>query len=1242
MRILIDFQGAQSGSSRNRGIGRYTRALTKAIIRNNSDHEILIALSGLFPETIELIRSDFDGILPQENIRVWHAPESSDNSNSKNNWRRKSSELLREAFLANQQADVVLVSSLFEGLDSNAITSIGTLRPDVPTAVILYDLIPFLHQETYLSDPDVATWYESKLDHLRRSDLLLAISESSRNECIEHLGFNAKSVINISTAADSHFRPVSIDDPEKEDFLARFNLHQPYVMYTGGIDHRKNIDRLIRSFAQLPSELQKHHQLVIVCAISNAERLRLNKYAKKCRLKQDQLVFTGYVSEDDLLILYNLCRLFVFPSWHEGFGLPALEAMSCGKPVIGSNTSSVPEVIGRSDALFDPGSDEAITAKLQELLTNKNQRMDFGKYGLERSKDFSWDKSAVRAIEGLEQLHLDAEKRRAKDRLLLRRPRLAFVSPLPPERSGISDYSAALIPELARHYNIDVIVSQEEVSSSSRYQLRDTTWFEFHASEYDRVIYHFGNSPFHLHMFNLLDKIPGVVVLHDFFLSSVISHLDYLGMSENLLERELYHSHGYDALQNHYLADKPTESVWEYPCNRSVLQKAQGIIVHSSHSRQLTEKWYGPIDSSAMDVIPLLRVPPLNPDKPKARKKLNIKTDAFVVCCFGMIGPTKMNHRLLSSWLASNLAKDPRCLLVFVGENTLDEYGLDISETVRHSGHADQIVFTGWTDSYTYINYCAAADLAVQLRCFSRGETSASVLDCMNYGLPTIYNANGAMAEIPDQVAWKLADNFEDNQLVQALETLWSDKEQQTRLGEKAKEFILEHNMPRDCANKYALSIENFHQDSTSDIHSLTRRISQISFTPKDSTSVLNLAKNMAQCIRPRLVQKQLFLDISTLVQTDAGTGVQRVVRSVLHELLTQPPKGFRVEPVYASIEHGYRYARQFTLNFLNCPVGALEDEPIEYQSGDKFLGLDLLHNVVINHRGFFQEMRREGVYVSFVVYDLLCVLFPELFDFGEDAADLHNRWLEVVTESDAAICISESVVNEVKTWMVSQSVDRQRPIDIPWFHLGADLMNSVPSSGLPEDADEVLSQLDQQTSFLMVGTIEPRKRHEQTLAAFELLWENGLDANLVIVGRQGWQVDAFIDKLLKHPQQGKSLFWLKGISDEYIERIYSVSDCLISASIGEGFGLPLIESARKNIPIIARDIPVFKEVAGDNAFYFRGDNPKDISTAIQKWLGLFGQSQQPVSKDIPWLTWQQSTQKLLEAIKIDTGTDHS
>jgi glycosyltransferase involved in cell wall biosynthesis len=340
---------------------------------------------------------------------------------------------------------------------------------------------------------------------------------------------------------------------------------------------------------------------------------------------------------------------------------------------------------------------------------------------------------------------------------------------------------------------------------------------------------------------------------------------------------------------------------------------------------------------------------------------------------------------------------------------------------------------------------------------------------------------------------------------------------------------------------------------------------------------------------------------------------------------------GFRVEPVYATLDHGYRYARRFTRNFLGYADETLQDEPIDYVPGDVFFGLDLQPQVVLAQRAFYQALRRQGVRVTFAVYDLLCVLMPQHFPDG--AADGFCHWLDVVAENDGAICISKAVAGELTDWVNVNKPIRKIPFTIEWFHLGADIGNSVPTNSLSDDTGTVLERLRSCNSFLIVGTIEPRKANAQVLDAFEQLWQSGANINLVIVGKQGWMVEALIDRLRRHPEQHKHLFWLEGISDEYLELVYEVSTCLIAASFGEGFGLPLIEAAQHKLPIIARDIPVFREVAGEHAFYFSGLYAENLSNSIKEWLNLDKDSKAPQSIDLPWLTWEQSAKQLLAKI---------
>lgn len=317
-------------------------------------------------------------------------------------------------------------------------------------------------------------------------------------------------------------------------------------------------------------------------------------------------------------------------------------------------------------------------------------------------------------------------------------------------------------------------------------------------------------------------------------------------------------------------------------------------------------------------------------------------------------------------------------------------------------------------------------------------------------------------------------------------------------------------------------------------------------------------------------------------------------------------------------------------MNTDGSKVYSQTDDVIESAPGDIFLGLDLQHQVTRYQSPYLSAMRARGVAIYFVVFDLLPIQFPHFWP--SSLGNAHADWLHVLARFDGAICISKAVANELIEWRSVNVEKPSRPYKIGWFHLGADIDNSMPSVGLPEDGQSVLEKLCARTTFLSVGTIEPRKAHQITLDAFDDLWSQGVDVNLVLVGKRGWLVDDLVARLENHPEKGRRLFWLAGISDEYLAKVYDAATCLVTSSVGEGFGLPLIEAAQHNKPIIARDLPVFKEVAGDYATYFSGDG-QALASAIQNWLLANNSGQTPDISKMPWLTWAESSDQLKHVI---------
>ncbi|CAM5235554.1 hypothetical protein RLIN73S_02549 [Rhodanobacter lindaniclasticus] len=170
-----------------------------------------------------------------------------------------------------------------------------------------------------------------------------------------------------------------------------------------------------------------------------------------------------------------------------------------------------------------------------------------------------------------------------------------------------------------------------------------------------------------------------------------------------------------------------------------------------------------------------------------------------------------------------------------------------------------------------------------------------------------------------------------------------------------------------------------------------------------------------------------------------------------------------------------------------------------------------------------------------------------------------------------------------------------------------------------------------------MVGTVEPRKGHDQALAAFERLWEEGSDAALIIVGKRGWRIEELAARLASHPEAARRLFWFEGVSDEALEAVYQRASMLLAASWGEGFGLPLVEAAQRRLPILARDLAVFREVAGEGALYFRADSAGELVDALRDAVERWRNGSLPDPQAVAAISWAESTNQLLSAMD---GTD--
>lgn len=259
--------------------------------------------------------------------------------------------------------------------------------------VTIHDLIHkvnpdwFSHKEILLMDLPV------KLA-IKKATRIIAVSESTKKDIVKLYKVKPDKITVTLEAADSSFRMIN-DTSLLRNIREKYSIDTDFILYVGVLFKRRNIARLFEAF----SLLQRNKRIMLKLVIVGPGRgyFDLDQYIDRYNLK-DTVIYLGYVPQKDLPFLYNASLFFVYPSLYEGFGLPVLEAMSCGKAVIGSNVSSLPEVIGDAGILIDPYNIKELSEAMYRLIHDSDSREDFGKKALLRSKLFSWDKMAKETV----------------------------------------------------------------------------------------------------------------------------------------------------------------------------------------------------------------------------------------------------------------------------------------------------------------------------------------------------------------------------------------------------------------------------------------------------------------------------------------------------------------------------------------------------------------------------------------------------------------------------------------------------------------------------------------------------------------------------------------------------------------------------------------------------------------------------------------------------------------------------
>lgn len=270
-----------------------------------------------------------------------------------------------------------------------------------PVIVTIHDLIPYILPETvgrgylqrFLRDMPLI---------VNNSKAILTVSEYSKKDIIKFFpSVNKDKIFVTPLAANSTYKP--LDKEVCINYIKnKYHISSPFLLYIGGFSTRKNVRELILSFNSIYKSLNKDYKLVL-CGSVRDEGAKLKSLCEDLFI-DDKVIFTGFVIDDDLPYFYNACELFIYPSLYEGFGLPPLEAMSCGTPVITSNLTSIPEVTSDTAILINPNNKDELASSMLQLLNSPDLLLEYGSKGYKNSLNFTWKNTAISTLKAYESI----------------------------------------------------------------------------------------------------------------------------------------------------------------------------------------------------------------------------------------------------------------------------------------------------------------------------------------------------------------------------------------------------------------------------------------------------------------------------------------------------------------------------------------------------------------------------------------------------------------------------------------------------------------------------------------------------------------------------------------------------------------------------------------------------------------------------------------------------------------------
>lgn len=393
MKIGIDLKPFSTGS-KYRGIGMYVRNLLKELLKIDNDYEY---------HFINLYEK-YDGDPMMDNrchlYQYYMGPKVVDVGEHQLFLDKSTQTIIKAAvshFIEKSQIDAMLFTSPNEyGGMYEASWFDGIFK-----MAILYDMIPLNFPQQCLFNEKYKKDYYRSLNFLKQMDLLFAISQSAKDDAVKFLNIPAEKIVVVYAGIDADYHCIS--DIKTEIVKKKFNIKSSFMMFAGGIDFKKNIEDIIIAFSKCGKTITNKYQLVIV---GKTDESVIEKYYQIANDKgiRNKVICTGFISQEDLVALYNTTDMLIFPSLYEGFGLPVIEAMACGAKVVTSNCSSLKEIARGHATLVDPKSVRSICEGIKWVVNHPREADKMAKDSVEYALSFTWENVAKKVVSTIDQI----------------------------------------------------------------------------------------------------------------------------------------------------------------------------------------------------------------------------------------------------------------------------------------------------------------------------------------------------------------------------------------------------------------------------------------------------------------------------------------------------------------------------------------------------------------------------------------------------------------------------------------------------------------------------------------------------------------------------------------------------------------------------------------------------------------------------------------------------------------------